>query len=134
MEEELPSLRQLLDAAGKPGTAARWLRRLEVLLLRYQGELAEAIEGLQSLRREARAAGELQELQLLNLELAMACIWEEVGEEEELEAMLQEALDLHERGFGYAVLARCLLSVQRTRQGEPEAARDLLAKAQRASC
>ena len=129
-EEALPSLRQFQDAAGKSAAADRWVRRLEALLLRYQGDLAEAIAGLQSLRREAREAGDLQELQHLSQELAMTCIWEEVGEEEEVEAMLQESLDLRERGIGFAVLAPCLLSVQRARQGEPEAARHWLAEAQ----
>jgi tetratricopeptide (TPR) repeat protein len=129
VEEALPSLRQLLDETGKTGAAARRLRGLEVTLLRYQGELAEAIDGLQSLRREARAAGDLRELRLVNLELAMACIWQQIGEEEELEAMLQETGDLTQWAMWPVVLSRCLLSVQRARQGEPEAARQLLAKA-----
>ena len=129
VEEALPSLRQLLDEAGKTAAAARRLRGLEVTLLRYQGELAGAIDGLQSLRTEARAAGDLRELRLLNLELAMACIWEEVGEEEDFEAMLQETGDLTQWAMWPLVLARCLLSVQRARQGEPEAARQLIAKA-----
>ncbi len=44
--------------------------------------------------------------------------------------MLQEALDLGERGMGTAVRAKSLQSVQRARQGEPEAARHLLSVAQ----
>jgi tetratricopeptide (TPR) repeat protein len=129
VEEALPSLRQLLDESEKTAGAVRKLRGLEVTLMRYQGELAGAIDSLQSLRREARADGDLRELRLLNLELAMACIWQEAGEEEELEAMLHETGDLTKWSMWPVVLARCLLSVQRARQGEAEAARQLLAKA-----
>jgi tetratricopeptide (TPR) repeat protein len=129
VEEALPSLHQLQDQAGKTAATARTLRGLEVTLLRYRGELVGAIDGLQSLRREARAAGDLRELRLLNLELAMASIWQEAGEEEELEAMLQETGDLLKWAMWPVVLAGCLLSVQRARQGEPEAARHLLTKA-----
>jgi tetratricopeptide (TPR) repeat protein len=39
VEETLPSLRQLRDAAEKPGAAALWLGWLEVMFLRCQGEL-----------------------------------------------------------------------------------------------
>jgi tetratricopeptide (TPR) repeat protein len=129
VEEVLPALRQLPDAAEKPGVATLRLRGLEVGLLRYQGKLTEAIEGLRSLRTEARTTGDLQELAGTDLRLAEACVREELGEEEELEAVLQEFLDLGERGMGMPVLARCLLCVRRARQGEPEAARLLLAEA-----
>jgi tetratricopeptide (TPR) repeat protein len=128
--EALPSLRQMLDAAEEPGLQTTRLRLLEVLLLRCQGELAEAIEGLRLLRTEALAAGDLQALLGLNAQLAMTCIWEEVGQEEELEATLQEMLDLGERGMGTTVVAQSLLGVQRARQGEPGAARRFLAQAQ----
>jgi tetratricopeptide (TPR) repeat protein len=129
VEEILPSLWQLLDAAEEPGLVTMGLRRLEAMLLRYQGELTEAIEGLQSLRIEARAAGDLQTLAGLNAELAEAYILEEVGEEEELDAILQETLDLGEQGMGTTVPAQCLQSVRRARRGEPGAARHLLTKA-----
>jgi hypothetical protein len=129
VEEALPSLRQLLDAVAEPGMMAKALRWLEIMLLRYRGELAEAIEGLRSLQTSARASGNLQGLASVNGELASICILEEIGEEEKLEAILQELLDLDERGMGTAVLAQCLLSVRRARQGEPEVARYLLAAA-----
>ncbi len=128
VEEVLASQRQLLDAAGKPGAPALELRDLEFMLSLFQGKLAQAIEGLLSLRPELREAGDLQGLAWLNENLARVCIWEEVGQEQEIEAMLQEALDL---GYmGTAVPAKCLQSVQRARQGEPEAARHLLSEAQ----
>jgi hypothetical protein len=105
------------------------LRSLEAMLLRYRGELTEAIEELRSLRTSARATGNLQGLAEVNADLAEAYILEEIGEEQEIEATLQELLDLDERGMGTAVLARSLLSVRRARQGKPETARHLLAKA-----
>jgi hypothetical protein len=129
VEEVLPSLRQLPKEADKPGVATLWLGWLELMFLRYRGELAEAVEGLRVLRAEARDAGDLQWLRYLNLELAEACIWEEVGEEDEGEAILQETLDLAEWGIQTESRARCLLSVQRARQGEHKAARHLLSAA-----
>jgi hypothetical protein len=129
VEEELPSLRRLLDEVQESGMMALRMRLLEAILLRHRGEVGKAIEGLESLRTEARKAGDLQALVFLDAELARIRLWEEVGDEEELEAMLQELLDLDGRGMGTAVEGHCLLSVLRARQGETEAARHLLAKA-----
>jgi tetratricopeptide (TPR) repeat protein len=129
VEEALPSLRQLLDAAEKPGTAARWLRWLEVILLRRQGQLEKAVQGLRSRRTEARAAGDLQALSGVDLQTVEVFVWEEVGEGEELEAIAAELLDLGERGMETAIPAGCMLSVQRARQGELAAAHRLLAQA-----
>jgi hypothetical protein len=119
----------LLDAVEEPDMMAMNLREVEAALQRFQGELAEALEGQRALRREARAVGNLQALGGVSVRLAFACLWEEVGEEEEVEAILQELLDLGERWTAAAIPARTLLSVQRARQGEPEAARQLLAGA-----
>jgi predicted ATPase len=130
VEEALPSLRQLLEAAEDPGVMARELRIVEVRLRRYQGELAEALEGLRSLRKEAREAGDLQELARVNGDLAIVCIMEEVGEGEELEAALQDLLDLGERDMGTSLLALCLQTVRCARQGKLGEARDSLAEAQ----
>jgi tetratricopeptide (TPR) repeat protein len=129
VEEALPSLRQLLDAAEESPMMTGFLRLLEAKLLRYRGELTEAIEGLRSLQTSARAGGRLQGLAQVDEELASAYIWEEVGEEEELEAILHETLDLGKRVVGRAVMAWCLLSVRRAHQGELEAAHHSLAKA-----
>jgi tetratricopeptide (TPR) repeat protein len=129
VEKMLPSLRQLLDAAETPGVAALWFGSLEAWLFRCQGELMEAIVRLQALRTEARAAGDLQWLRELSLRLAEVYLWEEVGEEEEIEAILQEILGLGEWSIRILGRARCLLSAQRARQGEPGAARHLLAAA-----
>jgi tetratricopeptide (TPR) repeat protein len=129
VEETLPSMRQLLDAVEKPGIAALNLRGLEVMLLRYRGELAAAIEGLQALRTEAREAGDLQALASLNTQLPLIWTWEGFGEEEEVEAALQEALELGERGWPTAVIARCLLSIRHSHQGAVAEARRLLSEA-----
>ncbi len=129
-EEAIPLLQQLADAAEKPGfLMTTRLRGLEVMLLQYRGELAEAIDGMQSLRAEMRAAGDLQSLAELSARLALVYILESVGNEEEIEATLQDLLDLGERGMGTGVLAQCLESVRRARQGELEVAHLLLASA-----
>jgi tetratricopeptide (TPR) repeat protein len=129
VEKVLPSLWQLLDAVEEPDMIALNLRELGAALQRFQGKLAEALERQRALRREARASGNLQGLGGVSMRLVFACLWEDVGEEEEVEAILQELLDLGERGMGTAIPARTLLSVQRARQGEPEAARRSLTDA-----
>jgi tetratricopeptide (TPR) repeat protein len=128
-EETLPKLWQLLDTVGEPGLMTANLRTLEALILRYRGELVEALEELKSLREDARAAGDLQSLAYLSAELAMVSVWEDVGEDEDVEATLKETLYLGERGMRTEVLALCLLSVRHARQGDQEAARHLLARA-----
>jgi class 3 adenylate cyclase/tetratricopeptide (TPR) repeat protein len=129
VEEIIQSWQEFLDGAEGPvplvAAAVHWL---EVWLWRYQGELAQAIEGFQSLRAEEREDGHLEAVAVLCYRIAEICIWEEVGEEEQIDAALQEALDLGERGLGAARRVRCLLSVQRARQGELEAACHLLAE------
>ena len=130
VEEAFRSLRQLADATEEPGIMMTMrLRALDAVLLRYRGELAAGIEGLKSLRAEARAAGDLQTQAEMSAQLASVYVSEGVGEEEEIEATLHEMLDLGERGMGTTVLARCLQGVQRARRGEPEAGRLLLAEA-----
>ncbi|MEJ2735830.1 MAG: protein kinase [Anaerolineae bacterium] len=79
VEEVLPSLRQLLDGVETPGPAALYLRGLEATLLRYRGELAAAIEGLQALRTEAREAGDLQGLSWACVLLLEVLVLEGVG-------------------------------------------------------
>jgi hypothetical protein len=129
VEQELPSLRRLLNAVEESGMMALRLRLLEAIFLRYRGELAEAVEALDTLQTEARETGDLQALVFLDAELARIQLWEGVGEEDALEAMLRELLDLDERGMGTAVEGHYLLSMLRARQGETESARHHLAKA-----
>ncbi len=129
VEEALPSLRQMLDAAEEPSLVSMMLRTLEATLLELRGELSEAIERRQSLQTEAREAGDLQALFGLTAPLALTYIREEVGQEEELEALLQETRDLCEQGMGSTAALSLLLSLQCARRGEPEAARRLLTKA-----
>ena len=107
----------------------------QVLLLEDQtvnqllaDELAHT-ERLASIGRLAAGLGFSSSSNISRPWLAMACIWQEAGEEEELEAMLHETLDLTKWAMWPVVLVRCLLSVQRARQGEPEAARQLLTQA-----
>jgi tetratricopeptide (TPR) repeat protein len=126
---ELQSLRPLLDAVPASSQGARVFRELEAQVPRYRGELAEAIARLRSLQAEARAAGDLQALAGWDLALALLWTWEQFGEEEEVEATLQEALELSKRGWPTAVPARCLISIRRSLQGDIAEARRLLFEA-----
>ncbi len=130
VEQELSSLRQLADAAREPGPLMTMrLNALEAVLLRYRGELAAGIEGLQAVRAEARSGGDLQTLAELDAELIFAYLTEGLWGEEEIVATLQELVDLGERGMGTAILAQCMHGVRLARQGELEAANRLLTTA-----
>jgi tetratricopeptide (TPR) repeat protein len=129
VEQEIQSHRELLDDSHGASTAANTILELEALLLRYRGELAEAIDRLRALHSEARAAGDLQKLSGFLLHLALAYVLDEVGETQEVEGTLQEALELGERGWPTAVSARYLLSLRRSRQGRAQEACQLLAEA-----
>ncbi len=130
VEEEFSSLRQLADATQEPGVVMTMrLRALEAVLLRYRGELAAGVEGLQAVRAEARSGGDLQMLAELDGELIFAYLTEGLWGEEEIEATLQELVDLGERGMGTAILAQCMQGVRLARQGELEAANRLLTTA-----
>jgi hypothetical protein len=122
-------LKQLLDAVEEPSLVGMMLRALEVWLQRHRGEVAKAVKGLRALRADAGEVGDLQLLALVTADLALACIWEVVGEEGELDAILEEMLDFGAQGMGTGSLALSIQSVQRAREGEPKAARRLLAEA-----
>jgi hypothetical protein len=129
-EEALLSLRQLADRIKDPGIIITMrLRGLEAVLLKYRGDLAVGIEGMQSVRDEARSSGDLQTLAEIDGQLIFVYLSEGFGGEDEIEATLRELADLGERGLGTAVLAQCMRGVRLARQGEPEAGRRLITAA-----
>ncbi len=130
-EEAFPLLQELADAVQEPGfMMPTYLALLELTLLYYRGELAEAIEGMRSLRGKAGQRDDLFHYDWLTWQLAGIFVVEQLGEEEEVEAILQELVDLGAQGRVSELSALCLLSVQRARQGEFKTARALVTAAQ----
>ncbi len=126
-ETELLALRASLDAAYDAGVAVTVLQTAEALLQRYRGELAEAAERLRAHQAETRDAGDLHYLSIVDNTLAG--VLGEIGEEEEAEAALREAIELGDRGAVVGgVWPRCILSVIRSRQREAQAARSLISE------
>jgi tetratricopeptide (TPR) repeat protein len=132
VEKVLPSLRQLMDATHDPGPAAYLVQGVEATVLRFRGDLAEAIGRLQAIRRESREVGDLQVL--MNTCSYVAEVLIEAGREEEAEAAAQEAIDLVGRfAPGLTVLPTGLLAMIRVRQGAYAKARRLLDEAHEAT-
>jgi tetratricopeptide (TPR) repeat protein len=125
--EELSSLRRLLDDIHDPGKGVSNLHGNEAMLLRYRGDLAEAVKRLRSLRKEALAAGDLQGLSATDAELGEA-LWE-FGKEEEAQAVLLEAIAIGEQGLFPPIVLYCELSMCHSRRGDIGAAQGLLSKA-----
>jgi tetratricopeptide (TPR) repeat protein len=127
-EAELRSMRQLLDTVHNPGQTESQYGYMKAALLRYRGKVTDAIELLRPLHAERRAVGDLQNLSFAAIALADALL--ELGETEEAEAALCEAISVGDQGIGYGgVVPRCTLVVHHANQGETAEARRLLSEA-----
>jgi tetratricopeptide (TPR) repeat protein/predicted Ser/Thr protein kinase len=115
-EKRIVSLQILMEEAHDPGPSELNLKNAEAALLRYQGELEEAIRKYREQRHEAKTVGDLQSLSGIDLYLGEILV--EVGEEGEAEAVLLEAVELYDR---IATLGGCasrsLLSMNKIQQG-----------------
>jgi tetratricopeptide (TPR) repeat protein len=115
-EEELVVQHQLLEAVHDLGTSELNYKSADAYLSRYRGELEEAIQKLRTLRHEAEVAGDLQALSYIDLNLGE--IYLEVGEEDEAESILLEAMELYDRLlFIGGVATRSMLSVKESQMG-----------------
>lgn len=128
VDRQLPRLRYLLEATVDPGPASLLLRGLEALLSLARGDTVTGIQGLQSVRSEARQRGDLQTLAFTDNIAAEALL--DLGQVEEATSALFEAIDIGDRGLSYGgVWPRCCLSAIRARQGQLEQARRILSEA-----
>jgi tetratricopeptide (TPR) repeat protein len=115
-DEEFAVHNQLLEIVHDPGPSELNLKAAEVYSLRYRGELKEAIQRSQTLRQEAEVIGDLQELSYIDFNLGEMLL--EIGEEDEAEAVLLEALELYDRvAFTGLVATHSMLSIKNTQQG-----------------
>jgi tetratricopeptide (TPR) repeat protein len=128
VEQNLPSLRLLLDAIPDPGTAAHLARLAEALLSRYRGALAEAIEEMQAIRMEAHTAGDPQMEVSAGTHLGEALM--EAGQRGVAEDVLRDTIALTDDGApGETVFPHVYLSMIRIQQGSLTDAQSLLSEA-----
>ena len=132
----LPTLRQLLEEVTVPGPAVFHFRKIEALLLRYQGDLEDAAQRLRVLQSEERQRGNLQNLievdsQLAEILLESYTLQSETGVRtlDEAEISLEEARVINEGGIGKKEWLCCLMSMIRTHQGRLEDAQCFLEEA-----
>ena len=137
----LEELEELVSALPDPDTEAMELNSARAGLAWLSGDWAEALRLLRLLRVEARQRGNLQmvenaanELASLLLQLERFGKLQAVGLQhppwDEMEAALEEAMELGALGFVDKVSPRCQLSIIRARQGRLEEAQQILAEAQ----
>jgi serine phosphatase RsbU (regulator of sigma subunit) len=137
----LDELEELVSALPDPDTAAMELRSARAGLAWLSADWAEALRLLRLLREEARQRGNLQMVENAAKELASLLLHlEQFGKLQavelqdppwdEIEAALNEAIELGDLGFVDKVSPRCQLSTIRARQGRFEEAQQILAEAQ----
>ncbi|MDE3090540.1 MAG: hypothetical protein KGJ80_14255 [Chloroflexota bacterium] len=127
VEEILPSLRLLKSQIAEPGTGGLYFSGLEATLLRYRGELDEAIPHTRVNQKLTREKGDLQTLGALNNLLADMMI--ELERWDEAEQALKESTEIGDRLIGAAVPPRCQLSTVYARQGRVDDAKQILEEA-----
>jgi serine phosphatase RsbU (regulator of sigma subunit) len=127
LEEAQSSLqlqRQLIDEIIDPGPAVFHFRKIEALLMRYQGDIDEAARRLRTLQAEERQRGNLQNLIEVN------CLLTEISLEayelskdkggyswDEAEKSINEAISISEGGIGDKDWPIYLLSIIHVQQG-----------------
>jgi tetratricopeptide (TPR) repeat protein len=128
-EKELASLQTLAEEVHDPSSPSELnLRNTEAILLRYQGEVEEVIRRYRELREEAQTVGDLQSLSGICFRLGEILV--EVGEEDEADVVLLEAVELFDRLKSLGrVAARSMLSLNQTQQGRFEVAHHWLDEA-----
>jgi serine phosphatase RsbU (regulator of sigma subunit) len=139
-EAEFRVMHRLLDELATPGPAAFVLRINRVMLLRYQGDLEEAVRLMRALQTEARQRDDLHNLIEIDSQLADMLLESRVlaggtrvqGLAEhcssETEAALLEALQICQRWGLSGIHPRCLLSEVRACQRQFKDAVHLLAE------
>jgi tetratricopeptide (TPR) repeat protein len=127
VEETLPAMRELLSGADAFDPAVIGMRVTEVRLLQYRGEWSEAVKLLRAYRDEARQQQNQQLLIAADSRLAGTLM--ELGEWDEAEQVLVEALGMHDHTPDDGVRLHCLFSVVRAWQGRIAEAQALLAEA-----
>ncbi|HMA37626.1 MAG TPA: hypothetical protein VKY74_24445 [Chloroflexia bacterium] len=117
--------RELLRTLGQPAEGTRALRLSEAALLRYRGELGEALRRLRACQAGAQLHGDLQISGIATNYLAEILF--EQGDWPAAAGALDDALAISDQGLGWGgVEPRCLLSAVYARQGEAAGAQRLL--------
>jgi tetratricopeptide (TPR) repeat protein len=121
-QTHLESLMPLRDELIDPGSPADLnFKTAEAVLMRNRGELQQACASYRELRQEANTAGDLQSLSSIDFNLGRLLI--EMGEFDEAEIVLLEALEIFDRlPLLGDIAVRSLLSIREIRRGNPNAA------------
>jgi len=128
VEAMLPTLQQLWRAIPDPTPYQIWLGAVEALLLRYRGELTEAVVTLRACYAQARQPSNPEWQYAIALLFAEALL--EAGETQEAGRISTDFLELFaEEPWGGVVTARCVLSAMHLREGRIEEARRPLVEA-----
>jgi tetratricopeptide (TPR) repeat protein/predicted Ser/Thr protein kinase len=115
-EKEFAVQHQLLEVVHDPGPSELNLQMVEAISAHYRGEIEEVIQRLRALRLEADAVGDLQALSYIDFNLGEILL--EVGEEDEAEVVLLEAMELFDRlGMLLNIATRSMLSMKETQLG-----------------
>ncbi|UCF61835.1 MAG: SpoIIE family protein phosphatase [Anaerolineaceae bacterium] len=133
VEENLPTVEQLINTISDPAPARLNLRGIQAELMINRGKWAEALQLLRTSQSEAQQRGDLQAL--LNNSVGIANVLTELdrlGEPVdwgEADAVLKKAIEISDRGVGGRVWPRCLMSIVHARQGAFNDARVFLKEA-----
>ena len=127
VEEEVPALHHLLTAVSNPAPAKIGLLGIQAQLLFYRGEWDEVVGLVLPVQNEARERNDPNALCHADTYLGEALL--ELGQWEQADVALREAVRLTDQGHGERVLARCLLGTAFVRLGRPDDTRRLLTEA-----
>jgi serine phosphatase RsbU (regulator of sigma subunit) len=135
--EYIATMEGLAREVADPEPAEMMVRSIKANLLWMQGESEDGLVMFRQCRDETRERGDLQTLAGMVENLASALLemdrWGEKIDWDEVDAAVQEAIDIGERGIGGLVWPNCMVGIIRARQGRLQEAHESIAKAQEAS-
>jgi tetratricopeptide (TPR) repeat protein len=126
-EAEIGRLASLSEQASQSGTAGLVFRRLEADLWDARGQLEVAVDRYREILAEARAGGLLQDIWATSTSLGE--VLTEIGELEEAEAALLEALTIGDK-IGIPGWARLLMSRLHSKGGDRDQSLHFLQEAE----
>ena len=127
--DQLSELQLTLESMIDPGTAGDIYNRVNAFWLWAKGDVNESINRLRRLKVEAQASGDLQGLSTVTVFSFGPLV--ELGEYDEAEANIDEAIKISDRGLGGKILPRMLkLSLPQV-HGDDEMSQQLMEEIRR---
>jgi tetratricopeptide (TPR) repeat protein len=122
-EERLAGPGELIEMLPDPGAGGRTLRSFKAFLLLTKGEFKSSLQLLGTVIQEDRKANDLHSLR--NALVFKALLLVTIGEDKQVEEVLQEALEVAET-LGVGVFQNCVASWVASRRGQVDRARGYL--------